>query len=162
MIDSAVVNERHEPSIHEMLFEHGKDIKDNKESITQILIAIGQLTESQARSNELVDKMTMSTDRKMEDIVKVFVKQETLIERLENMDKNTKESFNRVHDKIREIEGTQNSDLGCNALKVMRNEKGHFEDRLDSLEGTRKYFGVTIVTSVLLAILASIGLKTGI
>jgi len=58
-----------------------------------------------------------TTNNKLDDVIDVLGAQNVLIERMNNLDSNLRESFERVHLKIKAIEVTQNTE-GCTVLKV--------------------------------------------
>jgi len=84
----------------DLLMLHDKHIDVMSQSIEHLAAAVG------------------TTNRKMDDIIDVISAQNVINEKLVNMDTNVRESFNRVHDKIRVVEDAQNT-AGCSALKVL-------------------------------------------
>lgn len=73
----------------DMIMQHDKHIDKLAISIEHIAGAVG------------------STNRKLEDIIDVISKQNILMEKFSNLEANLKESFGRVHEKIRKIETNQ-------------------------------------------------------
>ena len=116
-----------------LVLQHDKHIDRLADSIEHIAGAVG------------------STNRKLEDIIDVISKQNILMEKFSNLEANLKESFGRVHDKIRILETSHNGD-GCGALKDTAK-------RVDKLESNQSRVVWTILTVVILAVLGTIIIK---
>ena len=101
-----------------------------------------------ADSIEHIAGEVSSTNRKLEDIIDVISKQNILMERFSNLETNLKESFNRVHEKIRDLEVVQGGD-GCGALK-------NTTKRVDKLESNQSKVVWTVMSVVLLAVLGTV------
>jgi len=70
--------------VKDLVFTHDKHIEVMSQSIEHLAEAVG------------------TTNRKMEDIIDVLSTQNVLMERVNNIDENLKESFGRVHTNIRD------------------------------------------------------------
>ena len=116
-----------------LVLQHDKHIDRLADSIEHIAGAVG------------------ATNRKLEDIIDVISKQNILMERFSNLETNLKESFNRVHEKIRALEIIQGGD-GCGAIK-------NTTKRVDKLEGNQSRVVWTVVTAILLAVLGTVVVK---
>jgi len=75
--------------VKDLVITHDKHIEVMSQSIEHLADAVG------------------TTNRKMEDIIEVLSNQHVQAERLSNMDENLKESFERVHTKIEDLETVQ-------------------------------------------------------
>lgn len=73
--------------------------------------------EVMGQSIEHLAEAVGTTNKKMEDIIKIMNGQYIITEKLANLDVNLKESFDRIHTKIQHIEEAQNT-VGCTVLKV--------------------------------------------
>lgn len=92
-----------------------------------------------------------ATNRKLEDVLDVISQQNILMERFSNLESNLKESFDRVHEKVRNIEKKQNED-GCPLLLVANK-------RIAKLESNQSRIAWTVITVVLLAVLGTVVTK---
>ena len=114
-----------------LVLQHDKHIDRLADSIEHIAGAVG------------------STNRKLEDIIDVISKQNILMERFSNLETNLKESFSRVHEKIRNLEIVQGGGDGCGALK-------NTTKRVDKLESNQSKVVWTVMSVVLLAVLGTV------
>ena len=117
----------------DMVIRHDKHIDKLAISVEHIATAVG------------------STNRKLEDIIDVISKQNILMEKFSNLETNLKESFSRVHEKIRILETTQNGS-GCTNLKDTAK-------RVDKLEINQARVVWTVLTVVILAIVSTVIVK---
>ena len=103
---------------------------NDSNEISVLVMAIERLSENQSQTNEKVDKLIESMG-----------KQEVILEKLSNIEKNHTESNKRVHkrvddveDNIKQIFGKHNT--GCNALNnfiIKRElELKHYDEVIDS------------------------------
>ena len=76
-----------------------------------------------------------ATNKKIDDLLAVVSRQNVLSEKFDNLEENLKESFNRVHNKTREIERHQNVD-GCPILKVEVEKIKVANNRISDIEST--------------------------
>ena len=60
-----------------------------------------------------------STNVKLDKVVEAINTQNVLIERMNNMESNIRESFNRVHEKVRLLEQVHGEGNGCTDLNVL-------------------------------------------
>jgi len=114
-----------------LVLQHDKHIDRLADSIEHIAGAVG------------------STNRKLEDIIDVISKQNILMERFSNLETNLKESFSRVHEKIRDLEVVQGGGDGCGALR-------NTTKRVDKLESNQSKVVWTVMSVVLLAVLGTV------
>lgn len=117
----------------DLVLQHDKHIDKLADSIEHIAGAVG------------------TTNRKIEDVLSVISQQNVLMEKFANMETNLKESFNRVHAKIRDIELKQN-ETGC-PLLVVANK------RIAKLEANQSRIAWTVITVVLLAVMGTVVTK---
>ena len=82
-----------------MVLQHDKHLDTLTSSITVLADNVG------------------TTNRKLDDVIDVINTQNVIVERMNNLDINLKESFSRVHEKVHTIEHAQNTE-GCSVLKV--------------------------------------------
>ena len=108
-----------------------------------------------ANSIESLASGVGSTNRKLEDIIDVISTQNVLIEKFTNLEINIKESFDRVHDKIRVIEARQN-DKGCPVVRLEAEDVKVANKRIEALESANKWVVRTIITIVITAVLGLI------
>jgi phosphopantetheinyl transferase (holo-ACP synthase) len=114
----------------DLVLQHDKNIDKLATSIEHIAGAVG------------------TTNRKIEDVLSVISQQNVLMEKFANMETTLKESFNRVHVKIRDIETKQN-ETGC-PLLVVANK------RTAKLEANQSRIAWTVITVVLLAVMGTV------
>lgn len=95
----------------------------------------------------LVDNIGM-TNRKLDDVVEVITTQTVLIERFNNLDKDLKESFDRVHRKVEIISDVQHSTDGCTALQVstqkMKDVQRSVDKNTDNIEDMQNELGTFV------------------
>jgi len=99
----------------DMVIEHDKHLESLATSIESLAGGVG------------------ATNRKLEDIIDVISTQNVLIEKFTNLETNLKESFNRVHNKIRVVEDKQNSN-GCPVLNIEAEKIRVANKRIGDLE----------------------------
>ncbi len=92
-----------------------------------------------------------STNRKLDDIITVIGKQNVLMEKFSNMEANLKESFTRVHVKIKDLENTQNG-IGCHKALLVDEKLSVANKRIQDIEGSVRWVIRTIGATILLAI----------
>lgn len=109
-------------AIRDMVISHDKHIDSLSESIRSLIA-------TQKEGNAKIDRL-----------VEEISKQNVLIERVNNMDRELTESFKRVHTRLDKIEDTKDGD-GCNALKIQKtvltdvhNETVGLSTRMKSVE----------------------------
>lgn len=81
-------------------------VEDHDKSLERVAVAIADLT-----------AVTVVTNVKLDKVVEAMSMQNVLIERLSNMDKSVRDSFNRRDERLKVLEDTH-SGSGCGALKV--------------------------------------------
>ncbi len=95
----------------------------------------------------LVDNIGV-TNRKLDDVVEVITTQTVLIERFNNLDKDLKESFDRVHTKVEIISDVQHSAEGCTALQVstqkMKDVQRSVDKNTDNIEAVESTLGTYV------------------
>lgn len=70
-----------------------------------------------------------STNSKLDNVIDVITQQNVLVERMNNMDHNVVESFNRAWVRIDKLEKIASND-GCEAAKLLQKDKLMIEDKL--------------------------------
>ena len=88
-----------------------QDIKD-------MVILHDKHIDSLATSIETLAAGVLETNHKIESMLEIMAKQNILIERMNNLDGNLRESFSRVHKRLDKLETIQSSSDGCTALKI--------------------------------------------
>ena len=119
--------------MRDLVNKHDKSIDMMASSIEHLASAVG------------------TTNRKLEDIIDVIGRQNLLMEKFNNLEVNIKESFNRVHEKIRTTEYIQNS-KGCNGLHVMDEKVKVANKRIADIENLIKW----LIGTAALAIIGSV------
>lgn len=118
------------------------------EEINELVIAHDKHIDLMAQSIENLATAVGASASKLDDLLDIMHKQNLLYERLNNMDENLKESFNRVHSKIRDIENQQDSE-GCAVLKTTMIHQTDLESRIKALESTVTWSVRGIIGSIL-------------
>lgn len=118
------------------------------EEINELVIAHDKHIDLMAQSIENLATAVGASASKLDDVLDIMHKQNLLYERLNNMDENLKESFNRVHSKIRDIENQQDSE-GCAVLKTTMIHQTDLESRIKALESTVTWSVRGIIGSIL-------------
>lgn len=118
----------------DLLLVHDKHIEVMSQSIEHLAEAVG------------------NTNKKMDNIIDVMSSQNVILEKVNNMDTNLKESFNRVHDKIRVIENAQNAD-GCTTLRVQSEHITNNDREIKALKDLQKNAVPQWLIKVLLGVL---------
>lgn len=121
---------------------------------------------------ELADT-TKDTNKKITEIAKSLNKQEVILEKLANLEINSKDSINRVHKRIYELEKKVNeyhqwgNSDGCPAVRVLK-EKEHTADtrleaniksnqkRIDRLDNTVTWIARTIIGTLVTGLIGLI------
>jgi len=80
--------------------------------------AIDNLVES---VKDLV-KSNVETNHRLEEISKYLAKQAVFDTKLDNMDREITESFNRVHNRIDELDDIQRSPTGCTSVQLLNRD----------------------------------------
>ena len=82
--------------------------------------------------------VTKDNNGKLDDIVKSIGKQELILEKLANIEANSKSSINRVHNRINMVEDevaeykNRGEKDGCSALKVLKEKENSNDIKLES------------------------------
>ena len=141
-----------------------------REKVLKHEFSIGEMT----KSIQVLAETTKDSNIKLGEIAKSMSKQEVILEKLTNLEGNTKESTNRIHKRIDGFE-QQLKDVicvgekdGCTALKIFKEQEKAIgadmraniksnQKRLDDNDGYRKWlifavFGV-IVSAIMNLIL---------
>lgn len=137
-----------------------------KEKILRHEFSIGEM----AKSIQVLAETTKDSNLKLGEIAKSMNKQELILEKLTNLEGNTKESINRVHKRIDMFEQEMKEIVcigeksGCTALKIFREqEKTNDADmraniksnqkRLDENDSYRKWLLFAILGAIVGAIM---------
>jgi len=67
-------------------------------------------------------KSNVETNHRLEEISKYLAKQAVFDTKLDNMDRELTESFKRVHNRIDELDGVQNSTTGCTSVQLLNRD----------------------------------------
>jgi len=87
-------------------------------TINSLVISVEHLVAAQAKTNE----QQAETNKRLQEISKYLAKQAVFDSQLSTMDRELTESFKRVHQRIDIIESVQNSDTGCNSVKLLNKD----------------------------------------
>ena len=90
---------------------------DDYPSIRDMVISHDKVLDSLSESIRTLATTASNTNAKLDKVVDKLSEQNVLIERMNNMDKDLNESFNRVYGRLDKIESAKDGD-GCNALKA--------------------------------------------
>lgn len=127
-------------------------IEDLREKVLKHEFTISEM----AKSIQVLAETTKDSNIKLGEIAKSMSKQEMILEKLTNLEGNTKDSINRIHKRIDGFE-QQMKDIicvgekdGCTALKIFKEQKKTTDadmraniksnqKRLDDNDGYRKW-----------------------
>ena len=118
----------------DLVISHDKNIDLMAQSINNLATAVG------------------ATSSKLNDLLDVISTQNILLERFNNMDSNIRDSFNRVHEKISNIENKQNTE-GCPTLKAVIGHSDDLTKRVDKVESNTSWITRTIVGAFLTGVI---------
>lgn len=121
------------------------------EDYRDLVLAHDKHIDKLANSIEHIAGAMGSTNRKLEDVINVISTQNVLMEKFTNLEINLKESFNRVHEKIKNVEDTQNK-TGCSGLITTIN-------RVKSLESNQSKVAWIVLSAVIIAVLGTVIVK---
>jgi len=113
-------------AMKELVTKHDKVIEELVTSNAQIVTSVEHLVETQKEANE----RQMATNNRLEEISKYLAKQAVFNTKLDMMDKEIRESFQRrdemrvekdkrIHARIGEIESLQKSESGCSSVRLL-------------------------------------------
>lgn len=126
-----------EEELKNLVVEHDKHIDLMAQSIEHLAGAVG------------------TTTKKLDDVIDVITKQNILMEKFHNLEENLKESFDRVHDKVRRIEEAQSGE-GCTALKVNAQADEGRDARLKKLEASQTWVVRVIIGGLISGMIGSL------
>lgn len=118
------------------------------EDYRNLVLAHDKHIDKLASSIEHIAGTMNGTNRRLEDVIDVISTQNVLMEKFTNLEINLKESFNRVHEKIKNIEETQNK-TGCSGLISTVN-------RVKVLESNQSKVAWIVLSAVLIAVLGTV------
>lgn len=118
------------------------------EDYRNLVLAHDKHIDKLASSIEHIAGTMNGTNRRLEDVIDVISTQNVLMEKFTNLEINLKESFNRVHEKIKNIEETQNK-TGCLGLISTVN-------RVKVLESNQSKVAWIVLSAVLIAVLGTV------
>jgi len=117
-----------------MTDESMKDLVSKHDTaITQLVTSVEHLVASQKVTND-----------RLEEISKALLKQIVIKDKIEALEKNTQESLKRVHNKIDKVENTQNSDRGCNGVRLLIKDKEAITKDVTKLIGNCEEYRIRI------------------
>ena len=108
--------------------------------------------DSMASSIEHLAKAVGTTNSKLEDMIAVINTQNVLMEKFSNMETNLKESFNRVHLKIKDIEEIHKN-KGCSSVMLISEKVTVANKRIADLENIGKWIMRLVISAIILALL---------
>jgi len=133
--------------------------------ITTLVLVVQKLAESQTELNS--DLKELNTD--MKDLVKSMGKQELILEKLANLEINSKESLNRIHKRVDKVEAEIEkinincSSKGCGALnshkEICKTTSNTLKERIDTNDKHKTWLVLTILTSIIGAVMGTILIK---
>jgi len=129
----------------DLVSKHDKVIEELVISNTGIVTSVEHLVETQKESNE----RQLATNNRLEEISKYLAKQAVFSTKLEAMDREIKESFQRrdevrlekdkrIHARIDEVELLQKSENGCNSVRLLTKDTEAITRDVLRLVGTIK------------------------
>jgi len=140
-----------------------------KEKIIQHDFAI----EAMVKSIQELSETTKDSNIKLGDIAKSMGKQEVILEKLANLEGNTKDSINRVHKRIDDLEEyikeakKRGENGGCSSLQLLKaheetidakleaNIKSN-QERIDKIDGSLTWVTRTIIGALITGAIATI------
>ena len=84
---------------------------------------------------KIITKSIEKVTQKLEKIAEEIAKQTAVKTKIESMEKEIVDSFRRVHNRIDELYKTQNGDIGCSSVKILRNDIDHMTKEMTRLIG---------------------------
>ena len=132
--------------------------EDSKDLLFQHDKSIDKLTGS---VEHLVISMTASS-KKLDDVIDVITTQNVLLEKVNYIEENIKESFTRVHDKINGIETMINT-TGCESSRRLQDSKPLYDEkikvankRIETLEASTIWISRTVIGALLTGSIATL------
>jgi len=105
-----------------LIQRHDKRLDEHDNTIRTLVASVEQLVETQAVTNQ-----------RLEEISRFLSKQAVFSTRLDDLDRNLSESFKRVHERIDKLENTQDSEVGCNSVRLLNRDLTHLTEDIDRL-----------------------------
>lgn len=105
-----------------------------------------------ATSIEHLASAVGTTNSKLETVIEVIGKQNLLAEKFMNLESNLKESFARVHSKIKDLEDTQKG-VGCTPVVLISEKVIVANKRIADLEDALKWIVRLMMGTVVVSIL---------
>ena len=140
--------------------------EDLREKVLKHEFTIGEM----AKSIQVLAETTKDSNIKLGEIAKSMSKQELILEKLTNLEGNTKDSINRIHKRIDGFE-QQMKDIicvgekdGCTALKIFKEQEKTTDadmraniksnqKRLDDNDGYRKWLIFAVFGAIVSALM---------
>ena len=95
-------------AIRDLVLKHDAVIMQQSSTIEHLVKVQSELSKEIKASN-----------KRLEELTSFLTKQHIFQNRLDSLDRELTESFNRVHKRVDEIENTQKGDSGCNSVKLV-------------------------------------------
>lgn len=123
--------------LKDLVVEHDKHIDLMAQSIENLAGVVGAIVS------------------KLDNVIDVITQQNVLMERFNNLEGNLKESFDRIHTKVRKLEDNQNG-AGCTALKVLSTANEGRDARLKKLESTQTWIGRLVIGALITGMIGTL------
>jgi len=105
-----------------LIERHDKRLDDHDNTIRTLVVSVEQLVETQGVTN-----------KRLEEISRFLSKQAVFSTRLDDLDRNLTESFKRVHERIDKLEDIQDSESGCNSVRLLNKDVTHLTEGAEKL-----------------------------
>lgn len=130
-------------------------MEEDEKRLVDMVTRHDKIIDSLATAVEHLASSTELTNAKLDRVVDALTTQNVLIERMNNLDINLKETFGRIYKKIEDIEKTHNGE-GCPALRLNVQKDKELEDRVIVLEDIFKWLNRIILTAIIASLLGTI------
>jgi ABC-type transporter Mla subunit MlaD len=124
-----------------------------EEELKDLVVAHDKHIDLMAQSIENLASAVGATSSKLDDIIGVITQQNVLMEKFHNLEDNLKESFDRVHSKVRAIEENQEGS-GCSALKVLASKDAALIARLKKLESSQLWITRLVIGALITGVIS--------
>jgi len=124
-----------------------------EEKMVEVIIEHDQALKTVAKAIDTLAEEAKQSNMKLDSIVVSMSKQELILEKITNIENRTKDSFNRVHARIKDIKQVQ--DVGCTPLQLSIQNSSAIASRVDKVEKHIIWISRTLIGAM---VTGSIGL----
>lgn len=131
------------------------------EQVKEKLIEHDYAINAMVKSIQELSDTTKDSNTKLGDIARSMGKQELILEKLANLEGNTKDSMNRVHNRIDKVEKqAEDNRTKMEIVEIANtsqeaNSKSN-QKRLDQLEASNRWIARTIIGALITGVLATL------